>query len=532
MAATFFGHPRGLATLFLTEMWERFTFYGMRALLVLFLVRTVATGGLGLDDKTATAIYGLYNAAVYLAALPGGWIADRLIGAQRAVLMGGLAIMLGNALLAMSTTPRGFYLGLVVIVIGVGLLKPNVSAIVAELYPEGGARLDSAFTVFYIGINIGGFLGPLVAGEATVLYGARAGFASAAICMGIGIAQFVLTRRHLGTAGAYSPPRAGAALAPGIGAPALASTPVVISEAATAEAAAVMASSDAVMRRVVAQRSRHWLSLGVGVALVLLLLAAVSFGLIPVDAVGLARSATYVIVSMAVLYFLYYFFIADLTREERRRGVVLVVLFAGCALFWSGFEQAGSSMNLFAERYTDRVIGWLHFTIPSSWFQSLNSMFIFMFAPFFAWIWVALARRNLNPSAPAKFAIGVMLMGSGFLVMAAGAAIVASGSQVLPYWLIMTYLLHTFGELCLSPVGLSYFTKLAPKRFVGQMMGMWFLATSLGNLVASLIAGEFDANNVKAMPGQYLHIVYFSVGLGAVLLILSRPVKKLMGGVQ
>jgi POT family proton-dependent oligopeptide transporter len=225
-------------------------------------------------------------------------------------------------------------------------------------------------------------------------------------------------------------------------------------------------------------------------------------------------------------------FIADLTLAERKRGVVLAVLFAGCALFFSGFEQAGSSLNLVAERYTERTLGALHFVLPASWFQSLNSLFIFIFAPFFAWAWVALARRNLNPSAPAKFAIGVMLMGSGFLVMAAAAALVASGSKVLPYWLIMTYLLHTFGELCLSPVGLSYFTKLAPKRFVGQMMGMWFLAMSLGNLVASLIAGEFDADNLAAMPGQYLHIVYFSVGLGAVLLVISRPVKRLMGGVQ
>jgi len=235
---------------------------------------------------------------------------------------------------------------------------------------------------------------------------------------------------------------------------------------------------------------------------------------------------------MAALYFLYYFTAAGLNREERRRGVVLVVLFVGCALFFSGYEQAGSSMNLFAERYTDRVIGALDFVIPTSWFQSLNSAFVIIFAPFFAWIWIALARRNLNPSAPAKFALGVMLMGSGFLVMAAAASIVASGSKVLPYWLVVTYLLHTFGELCLSPVGLSYYTKLTPKRFVGQMMGMWFLAMSLGNLVAGLIAGEFDANNVAAMPGQYMHIVYFSVGLGAVLLILSRPVKKLMGNVQ
>jgi proton-dependent oligopeptide transporter, POT family len=473
-------------------MWERFTFYGMRALLVLFLVSSITAGGFALDDKTATAIYGLYNAAVYLAALPGGWIADRLIGAQRAVMLGGVLITLGNALLATSSTPRGFYIGLVVIVLGVGLLKPNVSAIVADLYPEGGARLDAGFTIFYIGINIGGFLGPLVTGEAQSLWGQRAGFGAAAFFMAVGVLQFYLTKRHLGTSGAYVPPSGAAAAA----------------------------------------RTKQWRQLWVAIAAAVLLLTLVSFGVIPVSAVSVAQAVTYAIVAMAVLYFLYYFFIADINREERRRGVVLVVLFIGCALFFSGFEQAGSSLNLFAERYTDRAVEWAHFVIPSSWFQSANSFFIFIFAPFFAWLWVMLAKRNLNPGAPAKFAIGVILMGSGFLVMAAAAAIVASGTKVLPYWLIMTYLLHTFGELCLSPVGLSYYTKLAPKRFVGQMMGMWFLATSLGNLVASLIAGDFDANNVAAMPGQYMHIVYFSVGLGAILLVLSRPVKKLMGDVK
>jgi POT family proton-dependent oligopeptide transporter len=495
LAATFFGQPRGLATLFLTEMWERFTYYGMRALLVLFLVAEASSGGFGLDDKTAAAIYGLYTASAYLAGLPGGWIADRLIGAQRAVLAGGAAIALGNALLALSTTPRGFYIGLVVIVLGIGLLKPNASAIVADLYPEGGARLDSGFTIFYIGINIGGFLGPLVTGAAQVLYGARAGFAAAGLFMGVGVVQFFFNRRNLNGAGAYAPP-----------------DPLIADAAAT--------------------RSRNWARLWVVVGAAALLLGAVAAGIIPVNAVGLARVITYVIVAMAVLYFLYYFFVADLTSEERRRGVVMAVLFVGCALFFSGYEQAGSSLNLFAERYTDRTLHWLHFVIPASWFQSLNSLFIFIFAPFFAWAWIALAARKLNPSAPAKFAIGVMLMGSGFLVMAAAASLVAAGSKVLPYWLIMTYLLHTFGELCLSPVGLSYYTKLAPKRFVGQMMGMWFLALSLGNLVASLIAGEFDDKHVAAMPGQYMHIVYFSMGLGAVLLALSRPVKKLMGNVE
>ena len=495
MAATFFGHPRGLATLFLTEMWERFTFYGMRAVLLLFLVAAVSTGGFGLDDRTGAAIYGLYNAAVYLAALPGGWVADRLIGAQRAVMIGGLAITLGNTLLATSSTPKGFYLGLVVIVLGVGLLKPNVSAIVAGLYPEGGARLDSGFTVFYIGINLGAFLGPLVIPLAQSYFGLRAGFGVGAIFMAIGLLQFHFTRKYLGEAGIHSAPIHAAG-----------STALV-------------------------PRRKEWVRLWIGVAVAAALVAAVSAGIIPVDPVSLARAGTYVIVGMAVLYFAYYFFIADLTTDERKRGVVLLVLFVGCALFWSGFEQAGSSLNLFADRYTDRTRGWLHVEIPTAWFQSLNSLFIFMFAPFFAWLWIALAKRHLNPAAPAKFAIGVILMGSGFLVMAAAAAVVAKGDKVLPYWLIMTYLLHTFGELCLSPVGLSYFTKLAPKRFVGQMMGMWFLATSLGNLIAGLIAGDFDANNVGAMPGQYLHIVYFSVGLGAVLLASSRPVKKLMGNV-
>jgi POT family proton-dependent oligopeptide transporter len=491
VSPTFFGHPRGLATLFFTEMWERFTYYGMRALLVLFLVGAVSSGGFGIDDKTAAAIYGLYTSAVFLVALPGGWIADRLIGARRAVLAGGLIIMTGNAILALSTSPAVFYIGLIVIVIGVGLLKPNVSAMVAELYPDGGARLDAGFTLFYIGINIGSALGPLVTGEAQQLFGPRAGFAAAALFMGCGVLQFHLTRRYLGEAGKHV--------------------------ARTLEPR---------------ERQRLWLRLALVVAILAAVLLACVFGLIAVDPVTLAHYTFGMIVSIAVVYFAYFLLAAGLDREERRRGVVLLVLFLGSALFWSGYEQAGSSLNLFAERYTDRVIESIHFVIPTEWFQSLNPVFIVMFAPIFAWAWVALARRNLDPSVPAKFAIGVILMGSGFLVMAAAAAIVAGGSKVLPFWLIVTYLLHTFGELCLSPVGLSFYTKLSPKRFVGQMMGMFFLSLSLGNLAAGIIAGEFDAEHVAAMPSQYMHIVYFAVGLGAVLLILSRPVKKLMGGVR
>jgi POT family proton-dependent oligopeptide transporter len=491
LVQTFFGHPRGLATLFFTEMWERFTYYGMRALLVLFLVAPVAAGGFGIDDRTAAAIYGLYTASTYLAALPGGWIADRLVGARLAVLIGGIGITLGNVLLAMSVAPRGFYLGLVAIALGVGLLKPNASVMVGDLYPEGGARLDAGFTLYYIGINLGSALGPIVTGAAAEFISLRAGFAAAAIFMALGIVQFHLTRRHLGTAGLWKD---------------------------TAEGG----------RR----RARPWLPFCVTWVLGCTVLLGCTLGVIPISPVPLAHAAAWLIAAVALLFFLYLLLIADLSGEERRHGCVLVVLFLGSALFWSGYEQGGSSLNLFAERYTDRAVTGLHFLIPTAWFQSLNPVFIILFAPAFAWGWIALARRHLNPSVPAKFAIGVILMGCGFLVMVAAAALAARGAKVSPDWLVLTYLFHTFGELCVGPVGLSYFTKLSPRRFVGQMMGMFFLSLSLGNLIAGLIAGEFDAEHLASMPAQYLKIVYFSIGLGALLLISSRPVRRLMGKVQ
>ena len=492
--AQFLGQPRGLATLFFTEMWERFTYYGMRALLVLFLVGAVAKGGFGIDDKTAAAIYGLYTASVYLAALPGGWIADRLIGAQRAVIVGGILITIGNAILALSTTPKVFYLGLAVIVAGVGLLKPNVSTIVADLYPEGGARRDAGFTIFYIGINLGAAIGPFVTAEAKVLYGDRAGFAAAGMFMALGVVQFIWTRRHLGTSG-LAP-----AIKPGL------------------DAAAALRSA--------------WRRTAVGIAVALALVGAFALEWIPVNAESLADAAGSLIAAMAAAFFVYYFLFANLDAQEKRRGVVLVVLFIGSALFWMGYEQAGSSLNLFADRYTNRFIATFGFTVPTEWFQSLNPLYIMVFAPMFAALWVTLGKRNLDPSAPAKFAIGVVLMGLGFVVMAAASHLVAGGVKVSPNWLVITYLLHTFGEMCLGPVGLSYYTKLTPKRFVGQMMGIWFLSLSLGNLLAGKIAGDFDANNLAAMPGQYLHIVYFSVGLGLILLALSKPVKNLMGDID
>jgi POT family proton-dependent oligopeptide transporter len=342
-----------------------------------------------------------------------------------------------------------------------------------------------------MGINVGATLGPIVTSAAQEYIGPRAGFGAAGLFMALGVIQYFFTRRHLGDAGRFAAqPRAGV------------------------------------------QQGKPWTKLWIAVGIAVLLIAACALGWVPLDPLRLARITTVAIAVVALLYFMYLMYGAGLDAEERRRAVVIGVLFVGSVLFWAGYEQAGSSLNLFAERYTDRSLDAIHFVIPTGWFQSLNPAFIILFAPLVAWLWLALARRHLNPSAPAKFAIGVMVMGSGFLVMAAAATIVAHGSKVLPTWLFFTYLLHTLGELALSPVGLSYTTKLAPKRLVGQVMGLWFLSLSLGNLVAGLIAGEFDANNLAAMPGQYMLIVYFSVGLGALLLILSRPVKRLMGSVQ
>jgi POT family proton-dependent oligopeptide transporter len=279
-----------------------------------------------------------------------------------------------------------------------------------------------------------------------------------------------------------------------------------------------------------AGRRKGWLAVAAGM---LVVAAVVSFGMagmISFDPLAISRQTTYLIVAMAVLYFVYLLFFARLESIERKRVVVLIALFIGAAMFWSGFEQAGSSLNIFADRHTRLDFG--SFTLLSTWFQSLNSAFIIIFAPIFAWMWVWLAKRNLNPSTPAKFGFGLILLAVGFLMMVGASMIVADGDQALPTWLLLTYLFHTLGELALSPVGLSATTKLAPKRFVGQMMGVWFLATALGNLIAGQIAGDFDPNDLQAFPAQYWQIVLTTGGTGIILLLFTKPLKKLMGGIE
>jgi POT family proton-dependent oligopeptide transporter len=482
--AELLGHPRGLWTLFLTEMWERFSYYGMRALLVLFMVEQVQDGGLGFSDTTATAIYGLYTAAVYLVCLPGGWIADRLWGAQRAIWFGGIIIMSGHFVLAIPGL-TSFFGGLILVVLGTGLLKPNISACVGELYGSGDPRRDGGFTIFYMGINIGAALGPLVCGL-LAQENWHYGFAAAGVGMLAGLIQFKLTRTHLGSAGR----------APDSDAPEQ-------------------------MRRIT------WSVVSLAILALGFLLWAGLAGFIAFDAARMAQGTAVAIVLATVAYFAYVFVMGRLTSVERNRVIVIVVLVFACALFWSGFEQAGSSLNLFAERYTIRDFG--AFVIPTTWFQSLNPVFIILLAPVYSAFWVALARRYIEPSAPTKFAWGLIIMGLGFVIMIGAASLVAEGQQVLPTWLFFTYLLHTMGELALSPVGLSSITRLAPKRFVGQMMGMWFMCSGLGNVLAGLIAGELTAESLGTIPDVYLRIVLITVGCGILLIVFSKPLEKLMG---
>ena len=475
-------HPRGLHTLFLTEMWERFSYYGMRALLVLFMVDAVR-GGMGMTDKMATSIYGLYTAAVYLVALPGGWLADRLLGAQKAVWYGGILIALGHFTLAVPGT-KTFYIGLILVVLGTGLLKPNISAIVGDLYPEGGGRRDAGFTIFYMGINLGAFIGPLVCSSLGERVNWHYGFAAAGLGMVLGLIQYRLTRKHLGQAG----------LLPGNQNP-------------------------------LSGKGRIGLA-GAAGAVVLVAGLALSGGIV-INPIAVARNTTTAIVGIAVCYFLHVLLFLKLELAEKKRVGVILVLFLSSALFWAGFEQAGSSFNLFADRYTERSIEFLDVIIPTGWFQALGPLFIIAFAPVMASLWIALARRHVEPSLAVKFAFGLFLLGAGFLVMAGAARIAASGHKAWPTWLIATYLLHTFGELCLSPVGLSSVTKLAPRRLVGQMMGVWFLATSLGNLIAGLLAGEVTGQAVEQMSGQYLRLVWMPMGAGMALLLLAGIITRM-----
>ena len=426
----FFGHPRGLATLFFTEMWERFSYYGMRGFLILYMTKALA-----FTDKHAGLAYGNYVMSVWLTPIIGGFIADRWLGQYRSVLLGGIIIALGHFTLAFPPLPF-FYAGLTLIVIGTGLLKPNISALVGGLYERGDERRDAGFSVFYMGINLGAFLGPIIAGKLAEGVDWHLGFACAGVGMVLGLVQYVIGRRHL---------------APSI-------------------------------ERLTAERRERAAAAAAGPQ-------------------------------------------ARLTTEDWRRIGAVVVLFVFASLFWGAYEQAGAGLNLFADRYVR--LEFLGIKLYASWFVSVQAFFVILLSPLFAWLWVRLGPRQ--PSSPAKFAFALVFVGLAFVLLIPAGSMAQRGILVSPLWLVGAYFIQELGELCLSPVGLSVVTKLAPVRFVSLMLGVFFLSNSAGNWLAG-----WSARFISTMPLVTLFSVTAAVtiGAGVVLFFLLRPIRNLMGGVR
>ena len=492
----FFGHPRGLSTLFFTEMWERFSYYGIRPLLVLFMTAALTTGGFGFERAEASAIVGIYAASVYLASLPGGWVADRLLGLRRSIWYGGILIALGHLSIALSAvfSRPAFFIGLIFIVLGTGLLKPNISAIVGELYPEGGARRDAGFSIFYMGINLGALIAPLVTGYLGEQVGWHWGFGAAGVGMVLGLIQFKLTEnrtlRGIGEAPSQNP--------------------------------------DPVKQASEVRNIKAIIGGGLGILALVVVLAIA--GVITINASLFAQYMSYVMLTMAAVYFLYLFTLGGLTTDEMKRVAVIIVLFIFATIFWSAFEQAPTSLNLFAQDYTDRVVfGW---EMPVTWVQAANSLFVITLAPVFAWLWVSMARRGVSLSSPIKFALGLLFaaIGFGVMIMAANSVIAGGGNgiRVSLWWLVISYFFQTLGELCLSPVGLSSMTKLAPVKFKGQMMGVWFMAAALGNLIAGIVGGHVDPEKLNEMPALFERTTLSLVIAAVACALLAIPIRRMM----
>ncbi len=483
----FFGHPRGLATLFFTEMWERFSYYGMRALLILFMTAAVDKGGLGFNVVKAGAIYGFYTAMVYLLSLPGGWFADRIVGQRRAVLFGGILISAGEFCLV-APSLVAFYSGLGLLMLGTGLLKANVSTIVGQLYKPDDHRRDAGFSIFYMGINLGALISPLACGWVGEKISWRLGFGVAGIGMLVGLLQYVLGSKYLGNAGLH---------------PAKPESP----------------EQDRKQKR----RASIFV---IGVLIVFAIVGGLAAGgAITVTAERISNALGVLLVLVTAAMFAWLIFGPGWTTVERKRFGAILVLFIACTIFFATNEQAGSSLNLFAERSTDnRILG---FGYPASWLQSVNPILIIIFAPVFAWLWVWLGRRE--PSSPTKFSLGLLFAGLGFVILVPAALLAGHGTRVSPMWLVTSYFVGTVGELCLSPVGLSAITKLAPQRVAGLMMGMWFLAVAMGNYLAGMTASLYESLPLPALFGW---VGAFTIGAAVILVFLIRPTVRLMGGVK
>ena len=483
----FLGHPKGLFVCFATEMWERFSYYGMRALLIFYL-----TQHWEFTDSASYLIYAAYTSLVYITPVFGGILADQILGSKKAVTYGAILLVLGHTGMAIESNVQIFYISLALIVAGVGFLKPNISTMVGSLYEEGDPRRDSGFTIFYMGINIGAFSASLLCGWLGQTYGWSYGFGAAGIGMLLGLIIFLWGQKYL--QGLAEPP------------------------------------SNKYMQISFGLSYEKWAYIS-GIAMVL-----VSWFLVQNQQVvqNLLSGFGAIFIAAWLLYALF-----KCPPQERDRLIAVGVLILFSLIFWALFEQAGSSLNILTDRGVDRTV--FGYEVPASMFQSLNAGFIFTIAPLFALLWISLAKRGIEPSTPIKFAMGLIFVGLGFLVLVFGMQS-SSGIQTGLIWIVLIYLLHTIGELCLSPVGLSSVTKLSPQRIVGFMMGMWFFASAAGNFVAGKIAQATSsgdagiAGETFSMPQKIAFIdVYTSVGLMAVgcgvfLMIITPVLKRLMHG--
>ncbi|MBC8221885.1 MAG: peptide MFS transporter [SAR86 cluster bacterium] len=479
---TFFGHPIGLRTLFLTEMWERMSYYGMRALLVLYMTGAV-TGfnpGLGWSQVESQAIYGIYSGMVYFMVVPGGWIADNILGHQKAVLIGALIIALGHFTLAIPIE-QTFFLGLIFVVLGTGLLKGNISTIVGQLYDGQDDRRDSGYTIFYMSINIGSTLGFLICSYLGEKIGWHWGFGAAGIGMTFGVIQYIKHRHLLGDAGMY---------------------PNEMSDE---------------------KRKKYTNYLKVSLVAMFMVIGAGLFGFIVIDPRFFAEQFAYFLTIVAGLYFIYLFLFAGLNASERKNLILLFLLFIGAAAFWSGFDQSAGSLNIFARDYTDLSVA--GYKIPVGWLQFANPIIVVLFAPIFAGIWAQLARKNLDPSLPFKFAIGLLFMALSFFVMIIAVNLAIESSPVGMQWLLLTYLFQTWGELALSPIGLSAFSRYGPKRYMGQMFGLWFLASAIGGVLAGLLGGEALDGGLETISPVFEFMIQYYLVIALALIALSFVIK-------
>ncbi|MFF0217531.1 peptide MFS transporter [Streptomyces vinaceus] len=489
---TFFGHPRGLATLFMTEMWERFSYYGMRALLVLYLVSggtEAATGsqggGLAFTMATATAIYSVYVAMVYLMAMPGGWFGDRVWGARKTVAVAGFVIMGGHVALAVPGQAT-FFLGLILVAVGSGLLKANISTMVGHLYDgPDDPRRDGGFTLFYIGINLGAFVAPFVVGTVGEKVNWHLGFLLAAVGMGLGLAQFLLGTKNLSPRSSVVP------------------NPLTAAERkAVLVKAAVVVAAAAVFYGVVAGLDMFTLN----------------WALVPITLAGL-------VIPVAVLVRIKRD--RELSGAEQSKMTAYIWFFVAAAVFWMIYDQGGSTLSLFADKNTADTVFGLGF--PATWYQSLNPLFVMALAPVFAWLWLWLARKNQEPNTIVKFAMGLVLVGASFFVFIVPMNMAGDGTKVSPMWLVSIYMIQTIGELCLSPVGLSVTTKMAPQKYASQMMGVWFLAVTAGDCTTGLLSiAGVDLNGTTIIGLQAAAAVL----AGVAVYTYRKKVQALMGDVH